>query len=209
MSINFWRFRAKGINRFYEMRGFNMSETSYFLEPIQFFNSSYFLSGKFEDMLPENTEIIKSLVLAMELENEIEMLPDGYQVWRDAITEAGAMRYCTDKGMEGDELLDPELEGAWVAVEPYLKELQKKKLKKIITEKEIFWFVLAYDILEILKSVSVGRYVFGENGEPFFEGVYKVLKAGFYPCGIKNDGSLVAFDPSVLQDAIGTGVFEW
>ena len=183
-----------------------MSRTDYFTEPIQFFNSSYLLSGKYEDILPKNTEIIKSLDLAMELENEKEILPDGYQIWSDAISAAVATFYCTDKAKDGEELIEPEAGQAWAAVEQYFRELQLKKIKKTITEKESFWLIVSYDILEILKSVSLGRYVFGENGVPFLEGVYKVFKAGFYPCGIKNDGSIVAFDVTVLRDAIGTGI---
>ena len=184
-----------------------MSKTDYFLEPIHFFNSLNLLSGKFADSLPENSEIITSLDLAMELENEKEILPNTYKVWSDAISKAVATFCCTDKAKEGEELIDPESEKAWAAVEQYFGELQIKKLKKKISERELFWLVVSYDTLEILKSVSLGRYVFGKNGVAFLEGVYKVYKAGFYPCGIKNDGSFVAFDATVLRDAIGSGVF--
>jgi len=42
--------------------------TDYFLEPIHFYNNVDYLSGKYENNLPKNTEIIKNLDLAAKLE---------------------------------------------------------------------------------------------------------------------------------------------
>jgi hypothetical protein len=173
-----------------------MSRADY-LEPIQFFKESCLLLGEYEDILPENTEVINSLELAMQLETEQQALPNGYQIWTDSIEAAVAPFYRAEnneKRKEGEEFIDAEIEQTLTAVNSYFRELQKKKIKKSITTKESYWLNVSGNIMELLKSISLGRYIFGDDGVPFLENIYNILKAGFYPCGIRKDGGIVAFD---------------
>lgn len=78
-------------------------------------------------------------------------------------------------------------------------ELKKKKIRKTIKEAEEFRLTVAYDTLETLKSVVLGRYVNGPAGAAFLEDVFQVCRAGRYPCGVKSDGSLAAFDVRILR----------
>lgn len=58
---------------------------------------------------------------------------------------------------------------------------------------------MAYDLFEMLQSVSLGRYAEQPDGQPVLEAIYAVCLAGFYPCGWHHDGRICAFDPRGLE----------
>lgn len=113
---------------------------------------------------------------------------------------AGHPFYSSSIGREGRALIEEEANQMWSRRGESELELKKKKIRKTITEAEEFWLTVAYDTLEILKSVALGRYVSGPDGVAFLEDVFQVYRAGLYPCGVKSDGSLAAFDVRVLRD---------
>ena len=56
---------------------------------------------------------------------------------------------------------------------------------------------LKRDADKLLKISAVESYVV-KAGIAALEWVFAIYKAGFYPCGARADGNLVAFDPRVL-----------
>lgn len=169
-----------------------------FLQPLTLFNDPVLLSGNSPESLPQNIECVADLSTAMQLENA-QTLPKGYAIWSDALADAVAPFYCTPAGHEGREIIAAKAEEIWDSMGNFERELYKKRLRKTITEWEEFWLTVAYDILEILQSVALARYVGGGSQSQFLEDVYTVFQAGFYPCGLKKDGSIVAFDPRRLD----------
>lgn len=168
-----------------------------YLSPLSLFNDPVLLTASRSDLLPQNVEIIRDLRRAMFLENDQD-LPVGYRIWSDALTGAVAPFFTTAKAREGREIIDARAEEIWASKGNFELELKKKRIKKTITEHEEFWLTVAYDILETLKSVALARYIGGTLQSKFLEDTYATLQAGFFPCGLRADNGIVAFDPSVL-----------
>lgn len=169
-----------------------------FLSPILLFDDPVLLSGSRSDLLPPRHEMVDDLDRAMTLENEQD-LPRGYRIWSDALSNAVAPFFTSDQGREGRALIEEKAEEAWASRGNFELELKKKRIRKAITEREEFWLTVAYDVLETLKAVSLARFVGGVTQSPFLEDVYAVYKAGFYPCGLKGKGKIVAFDVRTLN----------
>ena len=187
-----------------------MSKAGWFTEPIRFFNSNCLLSAKYKYALPKNTEIITNIEQAMALELSQDP-PDGYDIWPDAVAFAQSQFYATEneeKVKEGEALINPIADLVIASANQYYDshEFKIKRIKKLISEKEAFWLTVHYDIWRILRFVSLERYVLSKAEDSFYENTYSIFKAGFYQCGIKHDGNLIAFDAAVLQNEAGTGV---
>ena len=173
-----------------------MSDEQYFLAPVNFFASDDFLSGKHEELLPDGTEVVTDLDRAMILEND-QSLPEGYVIWSDVIPAAVSPFYATAEGKAGRAIIEEEAERVWATTEALQRELQKKKLRKTITAFEEFYLTVAYDCLEQLESVALGRFVHSERVD-VLERIFSIYQAGFYPCGARTNGNLVAFDVRTL-----------
>lgn len=169
----------------------------FFLEPIRFFNNAGLLGGKNSEILPRDVELITDLDLAMTLENSQDP-PKGYKIWRDEISGAIAPFYISQIGREGRFIIDREADQAWLNLGNFEIELKKKKIRKTITVSEEFWLTTAYDILETLKYIALGRYINGQDGVKLLENIFLIYRSGFYPCGIKLDNKLTAFDVRTL-----------
>lgn len=167
-----------------------------YLDPIFFVKDPDLLSGANPQIFPVGTEITRDIDYAMTLENSQD-LPAGYRIWTDALENAVSPFISSDEARDGQRLLEEKADEVWAPLGDVELDLNKKQLKGTITEREEFWLTVAYDSLEILKSVALARYV-GANDD-FLEKVYTIYCAGFYPCGIRNDGTLVAFDPKSLK----------
>ncbi|MDQ7774554.1 MAG: hypothetical protein Q4615_00970 [Paracoccus aminovorans] len=124
-------------------------------------------------MLPAGSAIIRDLAEAMTLENDQDP-PPGYRIWHDVVEQTLAEFWSTPEAREGRNLVDAAADEQWNAMEDFERELRKKRICKTITAKEEFWLTVAYDSLEILKGIAVGRYVCG--GVPLLEGIFSVYK---------------------------------
>ena len=133
----------------------------------------------------------------MVLENSQD-LPEGYGVWADAIEGGVYDFYATEEGQQGRAIIEPEADAVWTSRGEFQRALNKKKIRKTITPFEEFWATVAYSILENLQYVSLGRFVKGESGEPFLERLFQIYICGLYPCGLHDDGRIVALDPASL-----------
>lgn len=174
-----------------------MPDERYFLAPVKFFATEDFLSGRREEALPTGTELVTDLAYAMTLEND-QLLPQGYRIWADVLSAAVSPFYSTAEGKAGRTIIDQTAEQIWATTEAFQGELRKKKLRKTITAFEEFYLTVSYDCLEQLKSVSLGRFVHSDGVE-VLERIFSIYLAGFYPCGARTDGNLVAFDVRVLR----------
>ncbi|WP_062563862.1 hypothetical protein [Paracoccus aminovorans] len=174
--------------------------TDFVLEPVRFFGRKQLFSGAKPELLPAGSAIIRDLAEAMTLENDQDP-PPGYRIWHDVVEQTLAEFWSTPEAREGRNLVDAAADEQWNAMEDFERELRKKRIRKTITAKEEFWLTVAYDSLEILKGIAVGRYVCG--GVPLLEGIFSVYKAGFYPCGVAHEMRLAVFDPTTLgADAV-------
>lgn len=174
-----------------------MLDSEFVLAPVRLFTSDSLLSAARPDLLPDNVEITDDLDRAMLLENGQD-LPEGYRIWSDVLSSATSAFYSTPEGREGRQMIETEAQRAWEARGEFERALRIKRIRKTITPFEEFWLTVAYDLLELLKSVSLGRYILGGENAPALEAALAVLEAGFYPCGWHGEGRVVALDPRSL-----------
>lgn len=174
-----------------------MSPVDYTLEPVRLFAGDRFLSASNADRLPRGVELVDDLDRAMLLENTRDP-PIGYRIWTDTLDAAVSPFYSSAEGREGRALIETEVQRVWDARGPFERALAIKRIKKTISPFEELWLKVAYDSLERLKSVALGRHVLGPANAPVLEVVFAVYDAGFYPCGLRRDGVICAFDPRAL-----------
>lgn len=55
------------------------------------------------------------------------------------------------------------------------------------------------DVYYQLRAVTLQRYILGRREVSFLEKIFRVYLSGFYPCGLKKDGCMVAFNPVLLK----------
>lgn len=125
------------------------------------------MSAKTCDTLPPNAEIITDLDRAMLLENAQD-LPDGYRIWPDVVSGAVSGYYSTAAAREGRGFVDAEGQRIWESCGESERALKIKRVRKTITPFEEFWLTVAYDLFEMLKSVSLGRHVLGRETTLFW-----------------------------------------
>lgn len=124
--------------------------------------------------------------------------PSGYRCWPDAY--ALALAAC---------LTNPATKLAESFIEQQALQAQSDldHLWDIAPDTEFltFWDNLAEDILAQLKMIGISRFVLGHRAPALLEDIYQTYRAGYYPCGLREDGGIVAFDPKVLAgfDKIG------
>lgn len=175
-----------------------MSPVDFTLGPVRLFADDRLLSAGDAERLPPGAERVETLDRAMLLENSQDT-PIGYRIWTDVLDEAVSPFYSSAEGREGRALIETEAQRLWDAHGPFERALRIKKIKKTLTPFEDFWLTVAYDSLERLKSVALGRHVLGPANAPALEAVFAVYDAGFFPCGLRRDGVICAFDPRVLE----------
>lgn len=175
-----------------------MTDTEFALAPIRLFASDRLLSAKHGDRLPPNTELVPDLDRAMLLENAQD-LPDGYRIWRDVVSGAVAGFYSTAAAQDGRAAIETESQQIWEGCGEFERALKIKRIRKTITPFEEFWLTVAYDLFELLKSVSLGRHVLGRGNDAVLETIYTTVDAGFYPCGWHHENGLCVFDPRWLD----------
>jgi hypothetical protein len=150
------------------------------------------------DRLPPAAELITDLDQAMLLANA-QYVPGGYLIWSDVVSDAVSDFYSTPGAREARALIETQAERSWKTCGEFERALKVKRIRKTITPFEEFWLTVAYDLLEMLKTVSLGRHVMGRNNALPLEVAYAVLDAGFYPCGWHRDERICVFDPRGLE----------
>lgn len=175
-----------------------VTDVDFIFAPIRLFASDRLLSAMHEDRLPHAAELITDLDRAMLLGNAQD-LPDGYQIWSDVVSGAVSDFYSTPRAREARALVETQAERSWEISGEFERALKLKRIRKTITPFEEFWLTVAYDLFEMLKTVSLGRHVMGRNNALPLEAAYAVLDAGFYPCGWHRNKRICAFDPRGLE----------
>ncbi|MFB9221850.1 hypothetical protein [Paracoccus cavernae] len=167
-----------------------MSEIDFVLEPVHFFGSPLLLSGAHPEALPADAEIVTDLERAMILENEQD-LPAGYAIWLDAYAAAKASYFSTDAARDGEKI-------AAEAALRQVSDIERLEGAALETEFYEFWDTVAGEIIDQLNSIAISRFVLGQAVPKFFADLFQIYRAGFYPCGLREDGGMVAFDPKAL-----------
>jgi len=175
-----------------------MADTDFALAPIRLFASDRLLSARHGDRLPAGAELVTDLDRAMLLENAQD-LPDGYRIWRDVVSGAVSAFYSSGAAREARPIVETEGQRIWESCGEFERALKIKCMRKTITDFEEFWLAVAYDLFEMLKSISLGRHVLNGNNDPVLEATYATLDAGFYPCGWREGRGICAFDPRGLD----------
>lgn len=175
-----------------------MMVTEFTFAPLRLFGSDRLLSAKHGEKLPLSTEFIAVLDRAMLLENAQD-LPDGYRIWRDVVSGAVSGFYSTAAAQAGRAAIETEGQQLWEGCGEFERALKIKRIRKTITPFEEFWLTVAYDLFEMLKSVSLGRHVLGRDNNVVLEAIYTTVDIGFYPCGWHRERGICAFDPSGLD----------
>ncbi len=175
-----------------------MTDPDFALAPIRLFASPRLLSAANPAGLPASAERITDLERAMLLENAQD-LPSGYRIWRDVISGALSPFYSTTAAREAQSIIEAEAEAIWEECGDFERALRTSQLRKTISPFEEFWLTTAYDLFDLLQSVSLGRHVLGRDNDPVLEAVFAVVEAGFYPCGWKQGDGICAFDPRGLE----------
>ncbi|MGJ0524430.1 hypothetical protein ACR42A_12855 [Burkholderia gladioli] len=151
------------------------------------------LSGQ----VPPRAIVIGDLALAFEAAFE-QNLPVGQAVWLDVVENwRGRLREHAqfDEAHEfvGDRLGELQQQHASAQL-----DYRKKKVKKVNTARDDFQFSDAReDAYFVLSTIAIHRYLDDFLGEPFFEDVFALYRAGGWPCGMKDD-QLMVFDPDSI-----------
>lgn len=172
-------------------------DADFIFQPINFILSEGFLSGCDGEGIPKGVEIIKDKKLALDLSTS-QNLPQGFNIWQDAIDNAvGEFR--TEKGFHEGEIF---LEQADSDFESYQKKIslnyRKSKIKKTNTEYDDFYFNVLDQSYYQLKMLSLQRYVKGYVEDGLLERLFVFYFAGLYPCGIKSNKKISVYNPCDL-----------
>ncbi|MFC4254245.1 hypothetical protein GRI97_02330 [Altererythrobacter xixiisoli] len=175
-----------------------MTDRDFTLAPVRSFASERLLGAQDPTLLPPGAELIADIERAMLLENAQD-LPPGYRIWRDVINAALSPFYSAPAAAEGRVLIEAEADAIWSGCGEFEQALKISQLRKTITPFEEFWLTIAYDLFELLQSVSLGRHVNEADNDPVLEAIFCVVQAGFYPCGWNGESGICAFDPRELE----------
>ena len=172
-------------------------DADFIFQPVRFILSEDFLSGCDGEKVPDFVEIIKEKKSALEISIS-QNLPQGFKVWQDSIDNA-VSEFRMEKGFHEGEVF---LESADSDFESYQKKIslsyRKAKIKKNNTEYDDFYFNVLGESYYQLKMVSLQRYVKGYIEDSFLERLFFCYSAGLYPCGIKNNKKISAYNPCSL-----------
>lgn len=169
-------------------------DADFILQPMRFIISEDFLSGCDGEKIPDNVEIIEDKKLALEISTS-QNLPQDFKVWQDVIDNA-VSAFRTDREFhEGERFL----ESAESDFESYQKRIslnhRKAKIKKNNTEYDDFYFNVLDESYYQLKMLSLQRYVKGHVEDGLLERLFAFYLIGLYPCGIKNNKKILAYNP--------------
>ncbi len=170
----------------------------FILEPVRFALSKNLIAGGDATTLDSSVELIEDYKLALRLSSE-QNLPNKYHVWQDAIDNAvGEFRL--NKSYPNAEDFISEVDEQFSIHQSALSlNYRKLKLKKINSSYDDFYMKVIGDFYYQLRAVTLQRYILGGRKESFLEKIFRVYSSGFYPCGLKKDGGVIAFNPILLK----------
>lgn len=178
-------------------------DVDFYMEPVRFFNSPFFLSGSNPISIENEVVTKKDEALRLLFSQD---LPSGYLVWSDFISE-----------LISDLILDCNYKGAQEKITKTIRhetlDLQKDSIKKrkefLLKKKAGLQNTNAYDDFVnevgdeynyVLMMVSTQRYLKGKKVNNKLEELFDILKAGVAPCGVKiKNHDIVIYNPSELK----------
>lgn len=173
-------------------------EKDFIFEPILFLQSGriFLVRGGFEINFP--FELITDLELEKELSLD-QKLPKGYLVWQDAIDNSVSKFRLSDKYSEAENFI-AESEGVFSVYQNQKSlEYRKSKIKNYNTKYDDFFMSVIGESYYHMKMLSIRRFIIGYDESDLLEKMYIIYTNGLYPCGLKKDGEIVAFNPESLK----------
>lgn len=173
-------------------------EKDFILEPILFLQSGriFLVRGDFEINFP--FELITDLELEKELSLD-QKLPKGYLVWQDAIDNSVSKFRLSDKYSEAENFI-AESEGVFSVYQNKKSlEYRKSKIKKYNTKYDDFFMSAIGESYYHMRMLSIRRFIIGYDESDLLEKMYVIYTSGLYPCGLKKDGAIIAFNPESLK----------
>ena len=171
----------------------NLDE-NFILQPMNLLFSESLLSGYNGAELSLDFEVIKDLEFSLEI-SKSQNLPDGYVIWQDAIDNS-VSDFRLDKKFSDAENFISTKDDEFSSYQSKLSiAYRKSKLKKSNTAYDDFYFNVLGEVYYQLKMVTLQRYVRGNVENSFLEKLFHLYREGLYPCGMKNKGTIVAYNP--------------
>ncbi|QBR50355.1 hypothetical protein [Erwinia sp. QL-Z3] len=173
-------------------------EKDFIFEPILFLQSGriFLVRGSFEINFPFE------LITDIELEKELSLdqkLPKGYLVWQDAIDNSVSKFRLSDKYSEAENFI-AESEGIFSVYQKKKSlEYRKSKIKNNNNKYDDFFMSVIGESYYHMKMLSIRRFIIGYDESDLLEKMYIIYTSGLYPCGLKKDGEIVAFNPESLK----------
>lgn len=170
----------------------------FILEPIRFALSEKLMIGGDATRLDSSVELIEDYKLAVRLSSE-QNLPNKYHVWQDAIDNAVGEFRLNKSYPDAEDFISEVDEQFSIHQSALSLNYRRLKLKKINSSYDDFYMKVIGGIYYQLRAVTLQRYILREREESFLEKNFRVYLSGFYPCGLKKDGCMVAFNPVLLK----------
>ncbi|AWK40324.1 hypothetical protein GPY51_23230 [Photorhabdus laumondii subsp. laumondii] len=183
-----------------------MGETiSFHMEPVEFFKSSYFLSGSIGEF--NEYEIIDNKDMALKLLFDQD-IPCNYMVWSDFFSDLVSEFYLHEDYKKAEKDI---LDRIKISTQDQVKENIRKRKLYLTRKKQGLVDNIEYDnfLNEVndecnymLNMISIYRYLFSFNQDSKLEEIFSIFKKGVMPCGIKKDKkTLVIFNPILLKNS--------
>ncbi|EDS4738598.1 hypothetical protein MKU92_004610 [Salmonella enterica] len=170
---------------------------AYVIEPISFMYTDEFFSGL--SVIPDvNYIVTNSITDAWNYAFE-QNLSAGFKIWSDVIEELRSSLMGNVMYQEAYDFINEYGKALQAENSSIFINYRKKKIKKINNKYDDFIFSEAReDAFFVLSTVAINRYLDNFIKAPFLEDVFKIYRAGGWPCGLKEKNILV-FDPIVLS----------
>ena len=173
-------------------------EDGFIIEPMLFLQSDriFLDSGTFE--IKFSFEVINDLELAEKLSID-QVLPKGYLVWQDAIDNSISKFRLSEKYSDAENFIAESEEIFSIYQKQKSLEYRKSKIKKNNTRYDDFFMSVIGESYYHMKMLSIRRFIIGYDESDLLEKMYAIYTCGLYPCGLKKDGAIIAFNPESLK----------
>lgn len=173
-------------------------DSEFILEPIKLVLSVGFLARDDACIRDSSVELIKDMNLALSLSTQ-QNLSDNYLIWQDAIDNAVGQFRLKNSYPDAESFISEVDEQFSIHQSVLSLNYRKQKPQKTNSPYDDFYNSFIGEIYYQLRAVTLQRFVLGERKESFLEKIFRVYSSGFYPCGLKKDGGVIAFNPILLK----------